>query len=133
MAKFKIEINNEQNIREILQVAYNLADEQIIQSQNEINKIVNSTQLHTETMDSKSKYGKIISDFMSIKDKAIAKKMEIAKLLAEILNRTNGSNGVMGDKSVIGKQSLDLTKIKEMVKNMHNDQEKTKTIELNKK
>ena len=59
--------------------------------------------------------------------------MEIAKLLAEILNRTNGSNGVMGDKSVIGKQSLDLTKIKEMVKNMHNDQEKTKTIELNKK
>ena len=77
MAKFKIEINNEQNIREILQVAYNLADEQIIQSQNEINKIVNSTQLHTETMDSKSKYGKIISDFMSIKDKAIAKKWRL--------------------------------------------------------
>jgi hypothetical protein len=31
------------------------------------------------------------------------------------------------------KQSFDLSKIKEMVKNMHNDKEQTKTIELTKK
>ena len=39
MAKLKIEINDVNNIRDLLQNAYNLADEQIVQAQNEINKI----------------------------------------------------------------------------------------------
>ena len=38
MAKFKIKINDVDNIRDLLQEAYRLSDEQIIQSQNEINK-----------------------------------------------------------------------------------------------
>ena len=43
MAKFKIEINDVQNIRDLLQNAYNLADEQIVQTQNEINKMACSS------------------------------------------------------------------------------------------
>ena len=39
MAKLKIEINDVNNIRDLLQNAYNLADEQIVQAQNEINKL----------------------------------------------------------------------------------------------
>ena len=133
MAKFKIELNSPENIREILQIAYNLSDEQLVQAQNEINRMVNATQLQNEVMDSKTKFAKSINDYLSIKDKAISKKMEIAKLLTEIFNSCKNSAAAGMDTSSGVKQSLDLNKIKEMVKSMHEDKEKTKTIELSKK
>lgn len=133
MAKFKVEINNPENIRELLQIAYNLADEQLIQAQNEINKLATATKLQDEVMDSKAKYAKAMNDYLGVKDKAISKKMEIAKLLTELLNSYKNSMPGSMDASNNVKQSFDLTKIKEMVKNMHDDKEKTKTIELTKK
>jgi hypothetical protein len=134
MAKFKIELNDLGNIRDLLQEAYMLADEQLIQAQNEINKLSTATKLHEEVMDSKAKYAKAMNDYMGVKDKAISKKMEIAKLLTEILNHNGNVGGAQEGASNI-KQSFDITKIKEMVKNMHeeNSAEKTKTIELTKK
>ena len=93
MAKFKIKINDVDNIRDLLQESYRLADEQIIQSQNEINKLANSTRLQDEIMDAKGKYAKAINDYLSMKDKAISKKIEIAKLLTEIYKH----NGNIGD------------------------------------
>lgn len=132
MAKFKIELNSAQNVRDVLQHAYDMADAQIIQAQNEINKLASATKLHEEVMDSKSKYSKAINDYLNIIDKSISKKVEIAKLLTEILNH-NGNVGANVTDGV-AKQTLDLTKIKEMVKSMHEEkQDKTKTIELNKK
>ena len=134
MAKFKIEINDLGNIRDLLQNAYNIADEQIIQSQNEINKLANSTKLQEESMDSKAKYAKAMNDYMGIKDKAISKKVEIAKLLTEIINRSNNTGvGMVNESASMGGHTFDISKIKEMVKNMHDESEKTKTIELNKK
>ena len=132
MAKFKIELNSAQNVRDVLQCAYDMADAQIIQAQNEINKLASATKLHEEVMDSKSKYSKAINDYLNIIDKSISKKVEIAKLLTEILNH----NGNVGANVTDGaaKQTLDLTKIKELVKSMHEEkQDKTKTIELNKR
>jgi hypothetical protein len=70
---------------------------------------------------------------MGVKDKAISKKMEIAKLLSELLNSYKNNSQGITDASGGVKQTFDLTKIKEMVKNMHDDKEKTKTIELTKK
>lgn len=133
MAKFKIELNDSGNIRDILQQAMNLADEQIVQSQNEINKLANATNLYEETMDSKQKYAKAINDYLGIKDKAISKKVEIAKLMTDILHHSGNMNSGVGDATISTKQSFDLGKIKEMVKSMHNEQEETKTVELNKK
>ena len=133
MAKFKVEVNDINNIRDILQQAYNLADEQLIQAQNEINKLATATKLQEEVMDSKAKYAKAMNDYMGIKDKAISKKMEIAKLLAEILNHNGNTNGMAMEGSGSSRQSFDLSKIKEMVKTMHEENEQTKTIELNKK
>lgn len=132
MAKFKIELNDAQNIRDLLQKAYDLSDEQLIQAQNEINKLSNSTKLQDEVMESKAKYAKAINDYLSIKDKAISKKMEIAKLMSEILAHS-ANNGQMVSDTGVSKQSFDLSRIKEMVKSMHDEQqEKTKTIELKK-
>jgi hypothetical protein len=133
MAKFKIELYNSENIRNLLQETYMLADEQLIQAQNEINKLANATRLQDEVMESKAKYAKAMNDYMGVKDKAISKKMEIAKLLSELLNSYKNNSQGITDASGGVKQTFDLTKIKEMVKNMHDDKEKTKTIELTKK
>ena len=62
MAKFKVKINDINNIKELLQITYDLADTQIVQAQNEINKLANSTRLQDEIMESKSKYAKAIND-----------------------------------------------------------------------
>lgn len=133
MAKFKVELYNADNIRAILQQAYDLSDEQIIQAQNEINKMASATRLQDEVMDSKAKYGKIINDYLSIKDKAISKKVEIAKLMNDILNSYKNSMPGVGDATASVKQTFDLSKIKEMVKTMHEENEQTKKIELTKK
>ena len=132
MAKLKLELNDPNVIKDLLQEAYMLSNEQIVQAQNEINKLATATKLQDEVMDSKAKYSKAMNDYLGVKDKAIAKKVEIAKLLSEILN--SSKNNIPG--SDVGgsvKQSFDLSKIKEMVKNMHEENEKTKTIELTKK
>lgn len=133
MAKFKIELNNTQNIQDLLQQAYDISDGQIIQAQNEINKLANATQLQNEVMDAKSKYSKSINDYLNIIDKSISRKVEIAKLMTEILHHNGNVGGALSDSQNVGKQPLDLSKIKEMVKSMHDEKEKTKTIELNKK
>ena len=62
--KLKIELNDAQNLRDLLQEAYILADEQIIQAQNEINKLSVATQLAEEPMDGKAKYAKAINDYL---------------------------------------------------------------------
>jgi hypothetical protein len=133
MAKFKIELNDSQNVRDVLQQAYDLSDAQITQAQNEINKMANATRLQDEVMESKAKYGKIVNDYLSIIDKAISKKVEIAKLMTEILHHNGNVGAALSDAQSTGKQSFDLSKIKEMVKSMHDEKEQTKTIELNKK
>ena len=133
MAKFKIELNSSQNIRDVLQQAYDIADGQIIQAQNEINKLANATQLQSEVMESKAKYSKAINDYLNIIDKSISRKVEIAKLMNDILNSTKNNAPGLVDSNNGVKQSFDLSKIKQMVKDMHEESEKTKTIELNKK
>ena len=76
MPKYRISVNDVENIRDLLQETYNTADSQLKQSQDEITKLSNSTRLVDEPMDSKSKYMKAISDLLTIKDKAISKKLK---------------------------------------------------------
>jgi hypothetical protein len=133
MGKLKIELNDIQNIRDLLQEAYKLADEQIVQSQNEINKLASATNLHEEAMDSKAKYAKSINDYLSIKDKAIAKKLDIAKLLSDILNHNGDVRSAVDNGSAMKNMSINFDDIRKIVDDSLNEQEKTKTIQLNKK
>ena len=132
MGRFKVEINDVQNIRDLLQNAYNLADEQIIQTQNEINKMANATQLQDESIDGKAKYGKIINDYLGIKDKAISKKLDIAKILSDIYHHNGDVKGAIENGENIKNMDFNFDDIKKMIDN-NMQEEKTKTIELNKK
>ena len=132
MAKYKVIINSVDNIRDLLQETYKLADEQLIQSQNEINKLSNSTRLQDEIMDAKSKYAKAINDYLSMKDKAISKKIEIAKLLTEIYKHNGDVGDTVNDKEAIKGMSFDFSKIREIV-NKKETENNSETIKLNKK
>ena len=126
---FKIELNNPQNIRDLLQGVYTLADEQIKQAQNEINKLSVATQLQDEPMEARGKYAKAINDYLVIKDKAIAKKIDIAKILTEIYKSNGDVVGALSNASS-KEMTFDFDDIKKMVDDSL--QEKTKKIEIRK-
>ena len=131
MAKFKIELNNANNIRDLLQETYRLADQQLVQAQDEMNKLANATRLQDEVMDSKQKYSKAMNDYLTIKDKAIRTKLDIAKLMTEIMNH-NGDVKEAVEQGGVSNATFDLKKIKQMVSESYQEPDKTKTIELKK-
>lgn len=90
LKQYKLKVDSKEKIEELLQEIYNEACKNIEEAQNEINKISHSTDLNTEIIDGKAKYAKAINDFITTKDKAIARKFEIAKLLTEII-KFNGN------------------------------------------
>lgn len=124
MSKYKINVNDIENIRDLLQETYNVADSQLKQSQDEITKLSNSTRLVDEPMDSKSKYMKAISDLLTIKDKAISKKIEIAKLLTEIYKHNGDINSTLEDNVATSNIGLDFKKIRELVNNSKTNDDK---------
>lgn len=130
MPKLRIELNDLQNIRDLLQNAYNLADEQIVQSQNEINKLSNATQLQEETIEGRTKYAKAINDYLGMKDKAISKKIDIAKILTEIQKFNGDVKAALESNATQGSMDFDFESIKKMVDEAHNANEKNKIIEI---
>ena len=90
LKQYKLKVDSKEKIEELLQEIYVEACKNIEEAQNEINKISNSTDLNSEIIDGKAKYAKAINDFIATKDKAIARKFEIAKLLTEII-KFNGN------------------------------------------
>ena len=88
--RYKLKINSSQKIEELLQGLYDEADKNIVEIQNEMNKLANSVQLDAEIVDAKAKYAKAMNDFITNKDKAIGRKLDIAKLMSEIL-KFNGN------------------------------------------
>lgn len=131
MARLKIEVNDVQNIQDLLQEAYRHADEQIIQAQNEINKLANSTKLGDEFMDAKGKYAKAMNDYMAVKDKAIAKKIDVAKILAELYHHHIDKEGNTEAAKVATTFNID--DIKAIVdSNLDKETEEIKKVELKK-
>jgi len=133
MKGFKIELNNAQNIRDLLQTIYRLSDEQILQAQNEINKLSVATQLQEEAMDAKSKYAKAINDYLSMKDKAISKKIDVAKILTDIYHHNGDVKEALETGTSMKDLSFDFDDIRKMVDDSLQEKEETKKIELNKR
>ena len=113
--RFKLKLNSSEKIEELLQELYEEADKNIVEIQNEINKLINSVDLSNEIMDAKAKYAKSINDYITNKDKAIGRKLDIAKLMSEIL-KYNGNvklavtEGEIPDWEDITKALVDNTK-----------------------
>lgn len=131
LKNFKIELNSSDNLRDLLQQVIDLADEQIIQVQSEIEKLKTSTDLTNEVMDGKAKYAKSINDYLAIKDKAVAKKIEVAKMLNDVINHNGDVGATLEDTQ---KKSFNVNDIRGMIDEVVSQQgdNKTKTITLKK-
>jgi hypothetical protein len=127
MKKYKVEINDTDNLKELLNLTYELAESQINQAQNEINKLANSTKLQEEPMESKKNYAKAINDYLTIKDKAISKKLEIAKLMSELIKYNGNQNN---NEANLANGGFDITAIQDILN--RNDNDGTENVKLNK-
>ena len=94
--RYKLKLNSLEKIEELLQELYNVADKNIVEIQQQMNKLDNSVQLNNEIVDAKAKYAKAMNDFITNKDKAIGRKLDIAKLMTEI-HKYNGNINMIGN------------------------------------
>lgn len=116
--RYKVRLNSSEKVEELLQEVYDQACRQLNELQNEINKLVNSTNLADEnfTMDDKAKYFKAINDLMTNKKNAIQAKLDIVKFMGEMIKHAGDSNAVLNDKGFQKKTSLDLKSIRAAIK-----------------
>ena len=109
--KYKLKLNSVEKIEELLQELYNESCKNIQEVQNEMNKLSNSVNLNDEIVDAKAKYAKAINDFITNKDKAIGRKLEIAKVMSEVLKFNGNVEKTMNE----GGSIADVETLKEML------------------
>ena len=132
LKNFKVELNSADNLRDLVQNVIDLADSQINQAQGEIEKLKKSTDLTQEAMDGKSKYAKAVNDYLSLIEKAMAKKIDIAKLLNEVMAHNGDIKAAMEETQ---KQGFNINALQSMIDETMLKKEKsneTKTIILKK-
>ena len=102
LKKYKLKINSVEKLEALLQELYNDACKNIEQVQNEMNNLTNSVSLNEEAMDAKAKYAKAMNDFIASKDKAIGKKLDIARLMAEIIKFNGNLKKTFNESEAVG-------------------------------
>lgn len=116
--KYKVKLNNVDKIEELLQENYDLACQQHTLIQNEINKIMNTTTVNNLDIDGKEKYGKIMKEYFTLQQKAIIIKMDVAKLMSEIIKHHGDINKALNDDNM-KKSSLDISKLRKLAKDVN--------------
>jgi hypothetical protein len=111
--KYSIKLNSNDKIEQLLQETYDQACQQHRAIQDEINKLSSSTVFKDLDIDGKEKYGKIMSNFFTLQQKAIAQKFDIAKLMAEVVKHGGDVKGAI-DASKATPTTLNLDKLREI-------------------
>ena len=125
--KYKVRLNDNNKIEELLQETYDLACQQYKALQDEINKMAGSTVIKDLDIEGKEKYGKIMNNYMGLQQKAIAQKFDIARLMAEVVKHGGDVKGAI-DASKQTPTTLDLNKLRELaIKATTNDTEEYTT------
>lgn len=118
----QIRLNSNEKIEQLLQEAYDLTCKQINVIQEEMNKLSNSCNLAEVTIEEKTKYAKAMNDFIGSREKAISKKFEIAKLMAEIVKHNGDVNDTLNDKNAMKNvgNGINISQLKEAMKEQMN-------------
>ncbi len=130
MAKYNVKLNNVDKIEQLLQETYELACQQHVSIQNEINKIMNTTAVNNLDIDGKEKYGKIMKEYFSLQQKSISLKMDVAKLMSEVL-KTNGDVKKALENDNMKGSKLDLASLRKLAKDANTNANNTTTEEYN--
>jgi hypothetical protein len=114
--RYTVKLNNVEKIEQLLQETYDLANRQTTQIQEEINKIANTTTINDLDIEGKEKYSKIMNGYISLQQKAIQQKFDIAKLMSEVLKHNGDVNSAINDTKK-GALSFDISKLKQIAAN----------------
>lgn len=116
--RYKVRLSSVEKIEELLQEVYDQACRQINEIQNEINKLINSTNLAADdfNMDDKAKYFKAIHDLTGDKKSAIQTKLDIVKFMGEMVKHGGDAKSVVNDKALAKRTSLNFNEIRAALK-----------------
>ena len=114
--KYTVKLNNIEKIEQLLQETYDLANRQTTQIQEEINKIANTTIINELDIEGKEKYAKIMNGYISLQQKAIQQKFDVAKLMSEVLKHNGDVNSAINDTKK-GAIIFDISKLKQIAAN----------------
>ena len=128
--KLQIRLNSIEKIEQLLQESYDLTCKQINDIQNEMNKLSNSCNLADVTIEEKTKYAKAMNDFIGSREKAITKKFDIAKLMAEIVKHNGDINETLNDKNAMKNSSFNIEELRKAMKEQMNNSNNTETYQL---
>ena len=130
MAKYKVSLNNTKNLELLLQQIYDESDSLVNQTQIEINKIANSVDLANEDskIDAKTKYSKAINDLINTKQKAINMKLDIGKLLSEIIKYHGNTAQALGETQT---GTLNFDALKKKLRESLDKSKEPKTYQIN--
>ena len=119
--KVKIRLNSTEKVEELLQEIYDQACRQLTGVQNEINKLVNSTNLAEVGIDSKAKYAKAMHDYHGDLNRALATKVELVKFMGEIIKHNGDIEDVLNDQQFAKATKLDLDQLRAEIGGGEND------------
>ena len=119
--KVKIRLNSTEKIEELLQEIYDQACRQLNSVQNEINKLISSTNLAEATIDSKAKYAKAMHDFHGDMNRALTTKVELVKFMGEVVKHNGDIEEAMNDQQFSKATKLDLSQLRAELNNGEDD------------
>jgi len=131
--RFKVKLNSVEKVEAILQEVYDDSMRQLVLIQNKINDLETSTNLTDEPIDMKAKYAKSIHDFITDKEKAIGRKLEVSKLMAEILKQNGDVEKVLSDKDIINNLDDAFAKARDNMLTDTDDEDKIENYQINRK
>ena len=132
--RYKLRINSSEKLEELLQELYDEACWNVEVVQKELNRYVTSTNLNEETSDAKAKIGKITNDFVTNMDKALGRKLEIAKLMHEIIKYNGNAQKAVTESENVDDWSHILEAIdKSDISTVDDDKEEVMTYSIKKK
>lgn len=126
LKRYKLKLNSIEKMEELLQELYNETTKIVEEVQIQMNKLANSVQLNEESIDGKAKYAKAMNDFVTSKDKAIGRKLDIAKLMGDVIKYNGNIKKVSENSEVFGDFNW-----AELQKMAEEDDDKEKEYKLN--
>ena len=113
--KVKIRLNSTEKVEELLQEIYDQACRQLNGVQNEINKLVTSTNMAEATIDSKAKYAKAMHDYHGDLNRALTTKVELVKFMGEIIKHNGDIEDTLNDQQFAKASRLDLDQLRQEI------------------
>lgn len=119
--KQKIKVNSADSLEGLLQEVYNDACSQINDAQRTINELASSVTV--EDVDDAAKVAKAKTDAQKIKDSGVKIKLEVGRLLKDVLKNSGNVDDTVRQISGQEKLSDGFATIRQMIKDSANQQE----------